>query len=327
MVAVTYDKVFGIACLDLASGRFSVLECSDEQQLQAELQRLQPAELLHPDTMTWQKNWYQNGSIRPRPDWEFASDSGAALLCRQFQVQHLDGFGIAALSRAIGAAGALLSYVKLTQRSALPHIQSIRAEQGDDAIQMDAASQRNLELVSSLSGAATSLFATLNTTATAMGGRLFRRWLQRPLRDQQVLGQRYDAVAELQSLELDDLRKLLRNIGDLERILSRIGLRSARPRDLTRLRSALESLPELRTALGDKAPLTPWTSRLQDFPELLETLQQALIETPPMLIRDGGVIADGFDDELDEQRQLAAVQQISSGKLKRGNGNALASRP
>ncbi|MFC0444738.1 DNA mismatch repair protein MutS [Pseudidiomarina halophila] len=306
LVAVTYDNLFGIACLDLASGRFSVLECKDEQQLQAELQRLQPAELLHPDTMTWQKNWYQNGSIRPRPDWEFASDSGVALLCRQFQVQHLDGFGITALTRAIGAAGALLSYVKLTQRSALPHIQSIRAEQGDDAIQMDAASQRNLELVTSLSGAATSLFATLNTTATAMGGRLFRRWLQRPLRDQQVLRQRYDAVAELQRLELDDLRKLLRNIGDLERILSRIGLRSARPRDLTRLRSALQSLPELRSTLGNAEALTPWTARLQDFPELLQTLQQALIETPPMLIRDGGVIADGFDEELDEQRQLAA---------------------
>ncbi|WP_301773897.1 DNA mismatch repair protein MutS [Pseudidiomarina terrestris] len=306
LVAVTYDKTFGVACLDLASGRFSVLECDNEAQLQAELQRLQPAELLHPDTMSWQGKWYQRGSIRPRPDWEFASDSGSALLCRQFQVQHLDGFGIAQLTRAVGAAGAILNYVKLTQRSALPHIQSIRAEQGDDAIQMDAASQRNLELVSSLSGTATSLFSTLNTTATAMGGRLLRRWLQRPLRDHELLQQRYDAVAELQALELDELRKLLRSIGDLERILSRIGLRSARPRDLTRLRSALQSLPELRRHLQDARALQPWSQNLQDFPELLEMLEQALVEAPPMLIRDGGVIADGFDEELDEQRQLAA---------------------
>ncbi len=322
LVAVTYDKLFGIACLDLASGRFSVLECTNETQLQAELQRLQPAELLHPDTMSWSPQWYQNGSIRPRPDWEFASDSGEALLCRQLHVQHLDGFGVSRYRHAIGAAGAILNYVKLTQRAALPHIQSIRAEQGDEAIQLDATSQRNLEIVSSLSGAATSLFDTLNVTATAMGGRLLRRWLQRPIRDHFTLNERYEAVSVLQSVDLDELHKTLRNIGDLERILSRVGLRSARPRDLTRLRHALQSLPTLRTSLTGYDQLQPWLESLHDFPELLKTLEQALVDAPPMLIRDGGVIADGFDEELDEQRQLAAgatdfLQQIETRERQR----------
>ncbi|KFZ29641.1 DNA mismatch repair protein MutS [Pseudidiomarina atlantica] len=315
LVAVCYQQHFGVACLDLASGRFSVFECADETTLQAELQRLQPAELLHPDTMQWQKQWFASGCVRPRPDWEFASDSAEALLCRQFQVQHLDGFGISHLSRALGAAGAILNYVKLTQRAALPHIQSIHAEHTDNAIQLDAATQRNLELVQSMSGAPTSLFATLNRTATAMGGRLLRRWLQRPLRDAQQLTHRYRAVALLQSYDLESLHKQLKQIGDLERILSRVALRSARPRDLTRLRSALQALPRLKKELTEAQELASWQQDLHELPEICATLEQALVEQPPLLIRDGGVIADGFDEELDEQRRLAAgatdfLQQI-----------------
>ncbi|RUO57860.1 DNA mismatch repair protein MutS [Pseudidiomarina insulisalsae] len=297
---------YGIACLDLASGRFTVTECNTEAQLQAELQRLAPAELLYPDTLQWQKHWFAGGTLRSRPDWEFASDSAIALLCRQFEVQHLDGFGVSHLPAALGAAGAILSYVKLTQRAALPHIQEIRAEQSSDAVQMDAATQRNLELVASLSGGTISLYSTINRTATAMGARLLRRWLQRPIRNTEQLNARYDAVAALQGEDLDGLRKLLRAVGDLERVLSRIGLRSARPRDLTRLRSALQVIPELRSQLAGRAALEQWLATITEFPELRATLEKALVESPPLLIRDGGVLADGFDEELDEQRQLAA---------------------
>ncbi|RUO55793.1 DNA mismatch repair protein MutS [Pseudidiomarina homiensis] len=297
---------FGIASLDLASGRFSVSEVTSEAALQAELQRLQPAELLYPDTVQWQTTWHPCEARRARPDWEFASDSAHALLCRQFAVQHLDGFGVSHLPVALGAAGALLNYVKLTQRAALPHIQAIHAEQSNDAVQMDAATQRNLELVTSLSGGTTSLFTTINRTATAMGARLLRRWLQRPIRSNTEIAGRYDAVATLQDQDLDTLRQQLRAIGDLERVLSRIALRSARPRDLTRLRSALQALPELRQQLNDLSALMPWHAQLAELPELRSTLEAALVESPPLLIRDGGVLADGFDEELDEQRALAA---------------------
>ncbi|WP_258240290.1 DNA mismatch repair protein MutS [Pseudidiomarina homiensis] len=297
---------FGIASLDLASGRFSVSEVTSEAALQAELQRLQPAELLYPDTVQWQTTWHPCEARRARPDWEFASDSAHALLCRQFAVQHLDGFGVSHLPVALGAAGALLNYVKLTQRAALPHIQAIHAEQSSDAVQMDAATQRNLELVTSLSGGTTSLFTTINRTATAMGARLLRRWLQRPIRSNKEIAGRYDAVATLQDQDLDTLRQQLRAIGDLERVLSRIALRSARPRDLTRLRSALQALPELRQQLNDLSALMPWHAQLAELPELRSTLEAALVESPPLLIRDGGVLADGFDEELDEQRALAA---------------------
>lgn len=297
---------FGIACLDLASGRFSVSEVSNPSTLQAELQRLQPAEILYPDTVQWQTTWHPCEARRARPDWEFAPDSAQALLCRQFGVQHLDGFGVSHLPLGLGAAGAILNYVKLTQRAALPHIQAIHAEQSSDAVQMDAATQRNLELVASLSGGTTSLFSSINCTATAMGARLLRRWLQRPIRQRTELEARYEAVAALQNEDLPQLRQQLRAIGDLERILSRIALRSARPRDLTRLRSALKALPELRQQLSSMPSLAPWHAQLAELPELRSTLESALVESPPLLIRDGGVLADGFDEELDEQRALAA---------------------
>ncbi|KFZ31755.1 DNA mismatch repair protein MutS [Pseudidiomarina salinarum] len=327
LIAVAPGDTFGIASLDMASGRFSVLECGNETELQTELQRLQPAEILHPDTWQWNTGWVTCDCVRRRPDWEFEHDSAVQLLQRQFGVQHLDGFGVSHLPQALGAAGAILNYVRSTQRAALPHINAIVAEANEEAVQLDAATRRNLELVKSLSGAPTALFDILNETATAMGGRLLHRWLQRPLRDHQQIAQRYDAVAALQQLDLPLLRQLLRQVGDLERILTRVGLRSARPRDLARLRTAFGILPNLHTALNSPA-LQSWTARIGRFPALAELLQQAIIEQPPMLIRDGGVIADGYDTELDEQRRLAAgatdfLQQIERRERQRTGINTL----
>jgi len=296
---------FGIAYLDMASGRFHVLECTDEAQLTVELARLQPAELLHPDTFHWPHAQQLCDCVRRRPDWEFEHSSAEQLLLRQFNVRHLDGFGIAAKSAMVGAAGAIISYVRSTQRAALPHINQLQVEQREQVVQIDAVSRRNLELVRSLSGAKTALFDVLDDTATAMGSRLLQRWLQQPLRDQQQMNSRYDAVAALQQLPLNELKAQLRQIGDLERILTRVALRSARPRDLARIRTALEQLPALQQQLNSAA-LQRWQQRIQSFPELLEQLQNALVAQPPQLIRDGGVIADGYDDELDQQRALAA---------------------
>ncbi|MDX1704916.1 DNA mismatch repair protein MutS [Pseudidiomarina sp.] len=327
LVAVAPGEAFGVASLDMASGRFSIMECGNETELQTELQRLQPAEIVHPDNWQWNSDWVSCDCVRRRPDWEFEHDSAVQLLQRQFGVQHLDGFGVSHLPHALGAAGAIINYVRSTQRAALPHINAIVAEVSDEAVQLDAATRRNLELVKSLSGAPTALFDILNETATAMGGRLLHRWLQRPLRDHRHINRRYDAVAALQQLDLPLLRTLLRQIGDLERILTRVGLRSARPRDLARLRSAFNTLPELREAINQPA-MQDWTARIGSFPDLADLLQQAIIEQPPLLIRDGGVIADGYDAELDEQRQLAAgatgfLQQIERRERQRTGINTL----
>src|SRR5690554_3457530 len=305
LVAILPGSTIGIASLDMASGRFTVLEVATFEQLNAELERLQPAELLYPETWDWNEQQLHCPCCRRRPEWEFEPVSAAAVLLRQFQVAHLDGFGISHMHQAIGAAGAIINYVRMTQRAALPHITSIVAERHDDAILLDAATRRNLELVRSLSGQKTSLFDIINSTSTAMGSRLLQRWLQRPLRDQQVLNQRYDAVAAIQQLDYQQLHQQLRQLGDIERILTRIGLRTARPRDLARLRVALSVLPQVKETLTATA-LTAWQQGIQLFPELADLLTQALVEQPPLLIRDGGVIRDGFDKELDEQRQLAA---------------------
>jgi len=321
LVAIAPGDSFGLACLDMASGRFSVLEVTGREQLRAELERLQPAEVLYPETWEFSERELNCSCSRRRPEWEFDRSSAHEMLLRQFQVAHLDGFGISHLPQAIGAAGAVLNYVRATQRAALPHITSIVAERYDDAIVLDAVSRRNLEIVRSLSGQKTALFNVLDSTSTAMGSRLLQRWLQRPLRHHHILEQRYDAVAALQQSDYHGIHDYLREVGDVERILTRIGLRSARPRDLARLRSAFHALPHLHQLLQAKA-LKPWAASIQLFPELADLLDTALVEQPPVLIRDGGVIRDGFDDELDEQRQLAAgatdfLQQIETRERQR----------
>src|SRR5690554_4515869 len=289
---------YGLATLDMASGRFSVLEVATKEQLQAELERLQPAEVLYPETWQFSSAELNCECCRRRPEWEFEVESAHQQLLRQFKVAHLDGFGISHLKQAQGAAGALLNYVRATQKAALPHITAITAERHDDGIVLDAVSRRNLELVRSLSGQKTALFDVLDSTGTAMGSRLLQRWLQRPLRNHQQLNQRYDAVSALQQMSLAELKGLLKQVGDIERILTRIGLRSARPRDLSRLRLALQALPLLREQLTH-AHLSHWATAVEEFPRLVDLLTDAIVENPPVLIRDGGVIKDGFDLELD----------------------------
>ncbi|SMQ64721.1 DNA mismatch repair protein MutS [Pseudidiomarina planktonica] len=296
---------YGVAALDISSGRFTVSEQANDESLQAELARLQPAELLYPETNTTELWQDYCRSLRRRPDWEFDADTARQQLQQQFQTQHLDGFGIGELELAIGAAGALLTYIKETQRTALPHLRTIVHELPDSALILDSATRRNLELTQSLSGAATAVADVLDNTVSAMGSRMFKRWLQQPLRDQSQLKRRYAAVAAFSDTNMrDSLRTQLKQLGDIERISSRIALRSARPRDLARLRDSLALLPDIR-ALLTPAPLQEFSAQCPPFTELTETLERALIEQPPVLIRDGGVLATGYDAELDEWRDLA----------------------
>jgi DNA mismatch repair protein MutS len=298
---------FGLAWLELSSGRFSVLEAQGEEALRSELERLRPAEVLIGEQSTLPAGTL--GHARERPLWHFDLETATRLLCEQFATLDLSGFGCAQLERAICAAGCLLHYVRETQKAALPHVRGLRTEQRSDAVLLDAATRRNLELEVSLGGRPEcTLAAVLDHTATAMGGRELRRWLHRPLRQRQPIALRLNAIDTLLAHGLHGaLHDLLRQVGDIERALARVALKSARPRDLAQLRTALGLLPQLQQLLEplDAPLLRELAERVATYPQLHELLQRALIETPPPLLREGGVIATGYDPQLDELRRIS----------------------
>jgi len=303
------EENIGIACLDIGSGRFSVLEVEDHDGLAAELERLKPAELLTQDLHQLPPFVSARPGHRTRPDWEFDIEAGHRSLTTHFQTKDLVGFGCEQLKTAIGAAGCLLQYAKDTQKSELVHITQLLVETSDKAVVLDAATRRNLELDVNLSGGEeNTLFSVLNTSSTAMGGRLLRRWLNNPLRDLDVLNARQDAIENLlANYNFESLLPHLKNIGDLERILGRIALGSARPRDLSRLCSSLAEFPQIQSLLAplNSQHLHQLAKDISEFPKLVELLNKAIVENPPVVIREGGVIAEGYDEELDELRNIS----------------------
>ncbi|WP_161867653.1 DNA mismatch repair protein MutS [Pseudomonas yangonensis] len=303
------ERLFGLAVLDITSGRFSVQEIKGWENLLAELERLNPAELLIPDDWPQGLPAEKRKGSRRRAPWDFDRDSAFKSLCQQFGIQDLKGFGCENLTLAIGAAGCLLSYAKETQRTALPHLRSLRHERLDDTVILDGASRRNLELDINLSGGRdNTLQSVMDRCQTAMASRLLGRWLNRPLRDRTVLEARQNAIAcLLDGYRFEMLQPQLKEIGDLERILARIGLRNARPRDLARLRDALAALPELQQAMVtlDTPHLQQLASTIATYPELAELLARAIIDNPPAVIRDGGVLKTGYDAELDELQAMS----------------------
>ena len=297
----------GIAWMDLSSGRFLVTEVEGDEALSAELQRLSPAELLLPEDASI-TTLADHVAIRRLATWQFDEDSARTQLNQHFQTRDLSGFGCDELSLAIAAAGCLLDYVKDTQRNELPHLTSIRHERQSDSVILDAATRRNLEIDLNLHGGEdNTLFSVYNSTVTAMGTRHLKRWLHRPVRVRSVLEDRLDAVSRLaQNYAFETTRQALKPISDLERILARVALRSSRPRDLTRLRDSLWALPALVTATPqDTNLLQALRSDIGQYPELCELLSRALVESPPVVIRDGGVLAEGYDEELDELRGIS----------------------
>mgnify|MGYP003530267542 FL=1 len=303
------ERLFGLAVLDITSGSFSVLEIPGWENLLAELERLNPVELLIPDDWPQGLPAEKRRGVRRRAPWDFERDSAFKGLCQQFATQDLKGFGCENLTLAIGAAGCLLAYAKDTQRTALPHLRSLRHERLDDTVILDGASRRNLELDVNLAGGReNTLQSVVDRCQTAMGSRLLSRWLNRPLRDRSVLEARQESIAcLLERYRFENLQPQLKEIGDLERILARIGLRNARPRDLARLRDALAALPELQQAMTFlEAPhLGALAQSIRTYPELAELLARAIIDNPPAVIRDGGVLKTGYDAELDELQSLS----------------------
>jgi len=295
-----------LAWLELASGRFAVRQLGSMDEVEAQLERLKPSELLIEEGL--RLPFSRREGTRERPPWKYDAQQAGKLLCEQFATADLLGFGIEELPAAISAAGVLLDYVQETQRTALPHLRGIQLEQAGEFLQLDAVSRRNLEIETSLGGERDpTLVGIMDSSVTAMGGRLLRRWIGGPLRNRQRLRRRHEAIAALLAGHAHGpLREKLRGIGDVERILSRVALRSARPRDLTTLRHALGTLPGLAAMVADGGEaLQSAIGALPQFPQLHDLLQRAIIDEPPVLIRDGGVIAAGYDAELDELRGLS----------------------
>ncbi len=310
---------FGLAWLDLGAGRFSVLEGHGDSALVAELERLQPAELLIPEEWlgeigaalrerTGRLTW------RGRAPWHFELEAARRLLTEQLGTLDLQGFGIdssgeRSMPLAVAAAGALLQYVRDTQRTALLHLRALRVEDRHASLHLDAITRRHLEIDSSAQGRDdATLLALLDTTVTAMGARALRRLLNRPITDQSLLRERHQAIAELLDSRAHlTLREALAPIGDIERILARVALKSARPRDLTALRAALAALPAFRATLVSlsAAVIKDRCGHIGEHRDELALLERAIDLEPSTLVREGGVIAKGYDAELDELRRIS----------------------
>lgn len=300
---------FGIATLDITSGRFHVLEVTGTEAFCGEITRLNPVEILISEDFAFIHLLNQRSGVRKRPLWEFDLTTATRSLNQQFQTHDLAGFGCQHLSIAVTAAGCLLNYAKDTQRTALPHIRALTIENREESVILDAATRRNLELTVNLNGTKENTLASVfDTTQTPMGSRLLCRWLNRPLRDQILLKRRQQAIQQLLEHEhYESLATLFRGVGDLERILARIALKTARPRDLVQVRCTLDLLPDLSEQLQLLTAdlLAELKIVIKPYPELLNLLRRAVMENPPVVIREGGVIAGGYHPELDELRNLS----------------------
>ena len=285
------DK-YGLAWLDLAAGRFTLLQSNERQGIAADLERLKPAELLVAEDTHLTESVRAGTAVRSRPVWHFELASASRLLTDQLGTLDLKGFGVDELPLAICAAGALLQYVRDTQKSAVPHIRRIHVEERTDALVLDAATRRNLELDASLTGNhEATLCALIDQCITAMGSRQLRRWLNRPISDQRLLRRRYQAIAAFTDRRrFEPVRECLRGVGDIERIVSRVALRSARPRDLAQLRTSLRRIPALREEVAaiDSPLLSELLANIGEHADVISLLERAISAEPPALAREGG---------------------------------------
>ena len=296
----------GLAWLSLASGRFSIMETLPAS-LANELERLRPSEVLIADDAQWPE---LNGhaAAKKLAPWQFDSDGARRALCRQFETLDLSGFGASDHPVAIAAAGALLDYARTTQGTAIAHVKALIVEHPGAYVRMDPATRRNLEISETIRGEpAPTLFSLLDTCATSMGSRWLRHTLHHPLRDRAVLRARQSVIAALLASALQPrARAVLKGCADVERITARIALRSARPRDLSGLCDTLKRLPELAVLLQDTSSprLAELAAALGAHGDIADALGCAIRAEPSSVLREGGVIADGYDAELDELRGL-----------------------
>lgn len=312
VIAILPGKPIGLASLDLSSGRFTTQELDKTEDIFIELVRLKPAEIIVPEQSPLLESLQSpdiKSVIRTLPSWNFATKSAHESLCRQFKTQNLSGFDCDKMTTGLGVANALLIYIKTTQKTELVHINSLAKENSNDRIILDATSHRNLEIDCQIDGGRdNTLLNVLDKTQTPMGSRLLQRWLHQPIRNRTILIQRQDAVAELMSSLIGaPICRLLSNLGDMERILTRISLQSSPPRDLIKIRNILDRLPEIHATLNNAKDylLLQIANICQAKAEVLALLKNTLEDAPPATIRDGGVLKPGYDKELDELRSVA----------------------
>ena len=308
LMALTVTRqMAGLAWLNLASGEFRVCEVS-LALLPTTIERVRPAEIVIPDTLA--QPWHPEAALTRQPDWHFDPEAAQRELCAHFKTASLAGFGAEELRPAVAAAGALLRYAQATQTRALPHVQGLIVERDDTFLGLDSATRRNLELTETLRGQpAPTLCSLLDVCVTSMGSRLLRHDLHHPWRNPAIPAARHAAIEALldeQRRRADGVRAALRGIADIERITGRVALFSARPRDLSSLRESLTRLSLLRTPLAETASplLDELCAQLATPDHVLDLLQRAILSEPSALIREGGVIASGFDAELDELRNI-----------------------
>ena len=309
LVSIAHNnESFGIASLDMCSGLFQLNEVDSQDVFISEIDRINPKEILIAEDSSVFKLLDQDSCIRKRNSWEYDFDTAERVLNNHFGTKNLTAFGCDDMKLGISAAGVLLQYALDTQKNSLPHIQQITTELQSSKVILDPTTRKNLEIDQAINGGTkNTLFEVLNTTGSSMGSRLLKRWLNEPSKDLKKLECRQKSIALLQdNLLYDRVHQVLRYIGDMERILTRVALRSARPRDITRLTMSLEQLPQIQKLLCEITDenLLKIKNYCKPLPELFNFLSEAIIDNPPMTIREGGVIADGFDDELDELRAL-----------------------
>ena len=302
-------RYYGFASLSLGSGKFKTTIAANEKNLRLLLDKNAPVEILIPENLKIASNLLNDIVCKKKlAPWYFDFQGSDNLLCKQFGTNSLIGFDIEDLDEGICAAGALLAYVKDTQNVSLQHIKSISRDENSASVILDKCAQRNLELLTNLRGESRgSLLSILDKTHTAMGSRLLKRFIVEPSRNNQIIENRLNLVEELiNSSEKDNLSKYLSEIGDLERITARIGLNSARPRDLAKLREALSLTPQIKDSLNfiEGTNVKAFNDKLNPLPQIYELLYKAIAPEPAALLREGNIIADGYNNELDELREL-----------------------
>ncbi|WP_405328103.1 DNA mismatch repair protein MutS [Ruminobacter sp.] len=308
IVCVCSDQLtYAVSYINLSSGDFYCYEAETPTAFESILQRLRPAELLYSENFKSPELLSSYNGLRRRPVWDFDYETSLKKLCRQFGTRDLSGFGLNGISIGICAAGALLSYVSETQKTTLLHITSLKTESDSSYVYLDANSQRNLELVENLQGGQThTLASVLDRCVTPMGSRMLKRNLLQPPKDLHVIAGRHDLIAEfIENSAVATLSEQLKEAGDLERVTARLALKNLRPRDLCKIRAALRMLPELKKLMmtfGGKT--ASYGEAIPTINELADLLLRAIRENPPIVIREGGVIADGYSEELDYLRQL-----------------------